>query len=233
MLRTITLTAALVASLAAQAIAEELKGDGRSVDSLATALPAPLMGEAALDPKAVEQRPYDDSDVEMQSLMLGLEERGGCPIGPHDGCAHVRSGLTDGGDRLATYLIDQVEQSKREGYKRTFNLLSYVAFTESETGFDYLAARLRNRDALTYQETRETIRVLGYASDERVFDEVIPIWDETEDSNIRADVLRAVVRTIQRTETQPDHVVKFLRGLDPKYHPFVTYQLPELDLDGD
>jgi hypothetical protein len=222
---------------------ENISGDSRGTEVGGAGQASATQGAAHLSHEEVDPfvksmeaaglRPFDDTDVEMQSLMIDLQTGGGCPQGPHDGCPEVRQRFVGGGDRLAEYLIRQLELSEREGLPGSSLYLQYIAYTESETSFDYLVSRLRKRQSLSEAETGQTIMALGRIGDTRVIEEVIPVFDESTSFDVRADVVRAVVRTMERSGTRPSHAVSWLRGLanQSEYQHYVTRKLKSLGIE--
>lgn len=230
-----------VLCLAVSATAQEtIRGDSRSTDFGGTESAVEQAGEKTGDATAADAyadameaaglRPFDDSDVEMQSLMKSLQFGGGCARGPQDECPGARERLAGAGDRLARYLVEQFERSDPARFAGRDLYLEYMAFTQSDTAFDFLIARLKSRADLSDSEIGQTVRALGYMGDERVIDEVMPVFGEAETLDLRGHVIRAVVRTMELSGSQPAHAVAWLQTLaeQPDYQYYVSKKLKSL-----
>lgn len=168
--------------------------------------------------------------------MRDLQEGGPrCPVGPRDGCPPVEEIFREGGDRLASYMIRQHEVSVREGYAETLTYLSYIGYTESDTAFEYLRDRLRDRRSFPKKYNRNVIRALGHTADERVMDEAMRLFEEeSTDADYRADALRALVRTMEKTGSRRPDAVEFLRSLadHERYGWYARKHLALLGIEG-
>lgn len=177
------------------------------------------------------QRPFDASDLEMQQLMRTLHTGTGCGKGTGQRCSEREARFAGGGDRLARYLIEQFEASLREGYPDRLTYLSYVAYTHSEAGFQYLTDRVRNRSDLSADDAETAIHALGKTADARAIDEILRVLrDEVDDPRERSAAIRALVWTMERTGSRRDDAVRALRdlGSDPEVSYYVNKKLKEL-----
>ena len=178
-------------------------------------------------------RPLDDSDPEMRDHVERIHTGGGCPTMPHRRCAEASQPWADGGDRLARYLIHQIEASEAEGYPRRAHDLNLVAHTRSETGFVYL------RDLVAQRETLGSfgmfaIKALSKTRDERALDEMLKILEEGgPGSPQRSAAIRGLVRLLEDTGSRRGDAVAALRVLqrDPKASDYVTRSMISLGID--
>lgn len=139
----------------------------------------------------------------------------------------------DGGDRLARYLIRQIEASEAEGYPRRAHPLGLVAHTRSETGFTYLRGLVEERESLGSFGTF-AIEALSETRDGRALDDMLGILEEDgPGSPQRSAAIRGIVRLLEDTGSRRRDAVAALRALqsDPKAADYVTRSMISLGID--
>lgn len=138
-------------------------------------------------------RPFDDSDPDMQALMGQVYAQGGCAQ-PGRPCEPAHNLMRLGGNRLADYLIRQFELGLEQGYPDRLTYLSYIAYTESDSGFRYIRDRVRNREELSLDDQRYAARALSYTAEPKA----IPIAFELLESEHDIGILKSAVNTLWR-----------------------------------
>ena len=179
-------------------------------------------------------RPFDSSDRDMQQLMDSLHDGGSCGKDPGQRCSETEARFAAGGDRLARYLIRQFEAGLSEGYPNRVTYLSYIAYTHSEVGFQYIADRVRNRSGLSEDDAENSIHALGRTADARAIDETLRVLrDEVAHCRERSAAIRALVWTMERTGSRRDDAIRVLRdlGSDRRVSYYVNKKLKELGVD--
>jgi hypothetical protein len=149
----------------------------------------------------VYARPFDDSDPEMKALMAQVYAQGGCAQ-PGERCKPASDLLVMGGDRLASYLITQFERSLKDGYPDHLTYLSYIAKTESETGFEYVLDRVRRKGELSVDDWRYAARALSHTGQDGAVDEALRLLATETDPG----VLDSAVNTLWRVAEARNHL---------------------------
>ena len=145
-------------------------------------------------------RPLDDSDPEMKQLMEAFFELTPCGSLPHGICDDALQMLIGGGDRLAHYLIQQIEQNEAEGFPNRGTYLRLLGHTESEVAFVYLADLLESRRAayargdVDYQSYLVAIESLGRTRRVEVIDMVMPVLEDDDNAGFQNAAVNALDR---------------------------------------
>lgn len=145
-------------------------------------------------------RTLDDSDPEMQQRTEAFYEMTPCGAEPHGVCPEALQLLIDGGDRLAHYLIRQIEQNEAEGFPNRSTYLRLLGRTESDVAFAYLAALLDARRAalargeIPPHELKTTIEALGATRRLAVIDRLRPILEAEADPGLQVAAVNALDR---------------------------------------
>lgn len=142
-----------------------------------------------------DTRPFDNSDPEMRKLMADIYAVGGCGR-PGVLCEPVMERFQAGGDRLASYLIRQLVESERGGWPNNDTFVEYIAYTRSETGFEFIRERIANRDSLSPPDALRAIDALGYTAHPRGIDVALQILRDPDTPNYYYDHLANVLYRI-------------------------------------
>lgn len=149
-------------------------------------------------------RPLDDTDPEMKQLVESYFARTPCGVPPISTCEEALQILVGGGNRLARYLIRQIEANDAEGFPNRGTYLRLLGETESREAFDYLQRLLRARaaasgeDAASHQEYLTALEAFGRTRRLDVLPEVLPLLERSNDP----DVLIRVVNGADRVQTR-------------------------------
>ncbi len=145
-------------------------------------------------------RPLDDSNPEMKQLMEAFFELTPCGNAPHGICDDALQMLVGGGDRLARYLIQQVEQNEAEGFPNRGTYLRLLGHTETEVAFVYLADLLQSRRAgyargnIEHQSYLVAIESLGRTRRVEVIEKVMPVLEADDDPVFQNAAVNALDR---------------------------------------
>lgn len=159
-------------------------------------------------------RPFDAADPEMQALMARAYAVGGCAR-PEQTCEPAARLFREGGDRLARYLIGQYERSLRDGYPSSRTYLNYIAYTQSETGLDYILNRVQETRSRTLEEYHEAVAALSKTGRWGAVDEAVRILDADEPPSIREQAVNTLWRvSIAQNELRPEILDRIERYRD-------------------
>lgn len=156
-------------------------------------------------------RPFDASDPEMRCLMCRIYAVGGCAQ-PGKPCKPAQRLFRQGGDQLAAYLITQFERTIRDGYPNRYTTLSYIAYTQSETGFRFIRDRVANRDELPMNDRRWAVRALGHTGHPDAIDIAMELIDDP-DKGINTGAVNALWRVSIDTGVLREDVLEALLEL--------------------
>lgn len=166
-------------------------------------------------------RPLDDSDPEMKKLMEAFFDLTPCGNLPHGICDDALQLLVGGSDRLARYLILQIEQNEAEGFPNRGTYLRLLGHTESEVAFVYLADLLQSRRAayargdIAHQSYLFAIESLGNTRRMEVIDTVMPVLEADADPGLQNAAVNALDR-VQVKHGPIPAVAAALRALEQR-----------------
>lgn len=177
----------------------------------ALTIPAPAWPQARVDVRPNDEglgsvlRPLDDSDPESRAVMERFFERTPCSdsdVDSVDGlCDDALALLRGGGDRLAHYLIRQVEASEAERFPNQATYLRLLGFTESEVAVQYLTEEVRTRgeaaregDSATRDRYLFAIESLGRTRDVAVGEIALRILETSTDPEVQLRAINAIDR---------------------------------------
>jgi hypothetical protein len=149
-----------------------------------------------------------------------LEKR--CPTAPQP-CEEIRAEFVAGGDDLAAYFVAQWEAGIAEGWFPDYGMLSYMAYTDSETAYEYLRrlveggpelAAVTGETGLTERNVRYyALRGLGRHRDSRALDLLIRDLDSAEDDLTKLVRLGGIQRHMTDTGTKRPELARRLARL--------------------
>lgn len=159
-------------------------------------------------------RPLDDSDPEMRQRTLAYFEAVPCRDETSIWqCERAKQILRDGGDRLAHYLIRQVEANEAEGWPNQGTYVSLVGRTESPVAYAWarqrmldLAAKWESGEGTqgTYASLIRTIEALGKTRMQAAADDAIALLERfPESSEISLRAVNAIDRVQSKHGAQP------------------------------
>jgi hypothetical protein len=168
---------------------------------------------AEISNQKMGRRPLDDSDPEMRDLAETFFGQGSCNRGPGLRCPEAKAPLQAGGDRLASYLIRQYDESLLEGYPDTATILTAIAGTESKTGSLYIESLV---DAPRDDRERDfALSALRECASERCVDAALRVLDRTSalEPATRAAAIRAIAINVDEGKLDRPDAVAALRSL--------------------
>jgi hypothetical protein len=198
--------------------------------------PPPLLGEPMPLPPSRPltpprgARPFDDSDPEMRVLLEAFYDATPCRTEAHGPCPDAVELLRGGSDRLATYLIRQTEQARRERFPEDLTPLRLLGFTESRTAFLYLrdivrwqTAELRKREAIPEEDRSPgggcgnawigymtALEALGRTREREVPAELVPLLQSIDSNSVR----RRVVDALEQVQAKHGPLPEVERALE-------------------
>jgi hypothetical protein len=150
-----------------------------------------------------------------------LEKR--CPTAPYQPCEEIRQEFVAGGDDLAAYFVAQWKAGIAEGWFPDYGMLSYMAYTDSETAYEYLRqlveaspelAAVTGETGLTERNVRYyALRGLGRHRDPRALDLLIRDLDSAEDDLTKLVRLGGIQRHMTDTGTKRPALARRLARL--------------------
>ncbi|MGI9431708.1 MAG: hypothetical protein ACR2PQ_05825 [Myxococcota bacterium] len=179
-------------------------------------------------------RPLDDTDPEMKAYLEQIHTGGGCPTMPRARCRDAFQPYADGGERLARYLVHHIEASHAEGYPRASHYLTLLAYTRSETGFQYLSALADEWEPGAPAYVLSGIQALGKTGDERALDSMLRLLaEEGPDSRAHAHALLGVFRLLDDTGSRRADAVHALRRLrkNERFGDYVAREMSVLGIE--
>lgn len=159
-------------------------------------------------------RPLDDSDPEMRQRTIEYFEAVPCRDETSIWqCERAKQILRDGGDRLAHYLIRQVEANEAEGWPNQGTYISLVGRTESPIAYAWARQRMLDLAAKweagegsreTYARLIRTIEALGKSRMQAAADDAIALLERfPESSEISLRAVNAIDRVQSKHGAQP------------------------------
>jgi len=163
---------------------------------------------------------YDDSDPEMKQLLDTFFDLTPCGTEVSGLCPESLALLRGGGDRLASYLIRQLDRPDPEGPISHGTYLRLLGHTESDTAFLYLAKLVETRaDAFASDAESEpmsfiwAIEGLGNTRDIRAMPIVIALIERFPQPGLRIPAVNAADR-IQVKNGEQAEIKAALEALD-------------------
>ncbi len=166
-------------------------------------------------------RPLDDSDPEMKQLTEAFFDLTPCGGAPHGICDEAAQLLVSGSDRLARYLIQQIERNEAEGFPNRGTYLHLLGHTQSEVAFAYLVELLDLRRAAyargeIYPHVyRVAIEALGNTRRKEVIEKVMPILEAEANPGFQIAAVNALDR-VQVKHGPIPAVAAALRALEQR-----------------
>lgn len=163
---------------------------------------------------------FDASDQQMQQLIQYALDTTGCRIDQPD-CPGLAEQLRGGGDRLASYLIDQYRQAGQD-QPASQALLDLAAGTRSQAAFEYLEDQLTHPERAGPEGARQAANALGAAPEVATMSIVIRAWDRyPDDVSLRMALVDAWERAALAQPERKQDGVQGLRLLttDPTLTP--------------
>lgn len=147
-------------------------------------------------------RPLDDSDPEARARVEHFFASTPCGDVLTTGgvCDEALAILREGGDRLATYLIRQVEQNEAEGFPNQATYLRLLGSSESAVAVPYLQALVEKRaEALRRGELEReaylhAIEALGRTRSPVVAETALGILEGSDDPQVQLRAINALDR---------------------------------------
>jgi hypothetical protein len=163
-------------------------------------LPADVIAPREVEPAPDTIRPPDDSDPEMRDLMLAFWELTPCGSEFHGLCPEALAMLRSGGDRLAHYLIRQIEANEREGYPDQGTYLRNLGQTESNVAYEQLIEWEAAKEPAPPHYADETNRIprlylleaLGRTRDPRLARDLLPKLRTTANMEEQVRIIQAM-----------------------------------------
>jgi hypothetical protein len=175
---------------------------------------------------AVVAQPYDENDPEMNALLDAFFEL--TPCGPRVSglCPEALDMLRGGGDRLAGYLIHQLELPEpTTGSINHDTYLQLLGHTESATAYTHLTSLVNSRaDALAADSTQDSmplifaVEALGKTRDLRALPLVLALIDRFNNAELRIRAVNAADR-IQAKHGPQAEITARLSALQAEMSP--------------
>jgi hypothetical protein len=241
----------LLFSTAAQSQEGELRLGG--ADGVEVKVDA-VMHEAArqygidLDPmvepegQGVVIRPLDDSDPEMRQQVVAYYETVPCrdQNSPFR-CERALKIMRDGGDRLAHYLIRQIEENDKEGWPDQGSYTVILGLTESPVAYDYLRHRAFN---LTDQwltvgapnevstKLRATLASLADTKAQPALEDALVLIDRFDGHPEMENHVLDIIEKVQKKHGLPPHAEQKLRAVHERQQASGKDYVGEEEMDG-
>lgn len=155
-------------------------------------------------------RPLDDTDPEMRRVVETFFERTPCGGTPTGECDEALQLLVGGGDRLARYLIRQIEANDAQGFPNRSTYLRLLGRTESPEAFDYLQRLVSARsaayaeDAAAIHAYLAALEALGRTRRLDVLPEVFPLLQRSHDPDVLIRAVNAADRVQSKHGSLPE-----------------------------
>lgn len=158
----------------------------------------------------ISLRPLDASDPEMKSLVERFFELTPCGARVNGLCEEALSLLREGGDRLAAYLIQQVEANDAEGFPNRGTYLRVLGHTESTTALHYLTNLVESRGRAfeeqgfpAHEPYIAAIEALGRTRSLEASETALAILERSRDPGVQIRAINAFDRAQSKHGVQP------------------------------
>lgn len=171
---------------------------------------------------------FDASDQQMQQLIQYALDTTGCRIDQPD-CPGLAEALRDGGDRLASYLIDQYRLAGPE-HPAAQALLDLAASTRSQAALDYLGEQLMHPERAGSEGTRQAANALGHAPGAATTGIALRAWGRNpDDVTLKLALVDAVERTALSLPDRQADATQTLRllSIDPTLTPELSGRIAQ------
>lgn len=171
-------------------------------------------------------RPFDDSDPEMQALVGRAYAVGGCAQ-PGRPCKPALDVFRSGGDRLAAYLIEQHRRAERGGYPNLRTGLDLIAYTKSQTGFEFIRDRVANSSGMPIEDRRWAVRSLSKTGHPDAIDIALELVDDP-DRGVMTSAMNTLWRVSVDTGVLRDDVKAVILDRHARGWTIARYAVIEL-----